>query len=84
MDTETILTSVAKTGRAVIVHEAVKPFGVGAEIASRIYEALFRELKAPVQRVGSKCCPVPFSKPLEDAFVPSVAEIEAAVRATLE
>ncbi|MGF6654739.1 pyruvate/2-oxoglutarate/acetoin dehydrogenase E1 component [Paraburkholderia youngii] len=84
LDTETILTSVAKTGRAVVVHEAVKPFGVGAEIASRIYEALFRELKAPVQRVGAQFCPVPFSKPLEDAFAPRVADIEAAVRATLK
>jgi pyruvate dehydrogenase E1 component beta subunit len=84
LDTETILTSVAKTGRAVVVHEAVKPFGVGAEIAARIYESLFRELKAPVQRVGSQFCPVPFSKPLEDAFVPGAAQIEAAIRATLD
>lgn len=83
LDIETILTSVAKTGRAVIVHEAVKPFGVGAEIASRIYESLFRELKAPVQRVGAVHCPVPYSKPLEDAFVPGEKEIEAAIRATL-
>lgn len=83
LDTDTILTSVAKTGRAVIVHEAVKPFGVGAEIASRIYEALFGELKAPVQRVGGVYCPVPYSKPLEDAFVPGVKDIEAAIRATL-
>ncbi|MES2258366.1 MAG: alpha-ketoacid dehydrogenase subunit beta [Pseudomonadota bacterium] len=83
LDTETILTSVAKTGRAVVVHEAVKPFGVGAEIASRIYEALFHELKAPVQRVGAVYCPVPYSKPLEDAFVPGVKEIEAAIRAAL-
>ncbi|MFM0670673.1 alpha-ketoacid dehydrogenase subunit beta [Paraburkholderia sediminicola] len=84
LDMETILTSVAKTGRAVVVHEAVKPFGVGAEIASRIYESLFRELKAPVQRVGSQFCPVPFSKPLEDAFVPGAAQIEAAIRTTLD
>ncbi|MCP1572905.1 pyruvate dehydrogenase [Herbaspirillum rubrisubalbicans] len=83
LDTETILTSVAKTGRAVVVHEAVKPFGVGAEIASRIYEALLRELKAPVQRVGAVHCPVPYSKPLEEAFVPGLKEIEAAIRATL-
>ena len=83
LHTDTILTSVAKTGRAVVVHEAVKPFGVGAEIASRIYEALFRELKAPVQRVGAVHCPVPYSKPLEEAFVPGLTEIEAAIRATL-
>lgn len=84
MDTDTILASVAKTGRAVIVHEAVKPFGVGAEIASRIYESLFAQLKAPVQRVGSHFSPVPFSKPLEDAYVPGLDRIEAAIRATLK
>ena len=82
-DVETVLTSVAKTKRAVIVHEAVKPFGVGAEISSRIHEELFAQLKAPVQRVASAFCPVPFSKPLETAFVPGVPEIEAAIRKTL-
>lgn len=82
-DAETVFASVAKTKRAVIVHEAVKPFGVGAEISSRIHEELFDQLKAPVQRVASAFCPVPFSKPLETAFVPGVAEIEAAIRKTL-
>lgn len=82
IDNDTILKSVAKTGRAVIVHEAVKSFGVGAEVASRIYEALFRELKAPVERVGSAFCPVPFAKNLETAFLFSRADIEAAIRRT--
>jgi acetoin:2,6-dichlorophenolindophenol oxidoreductase subunit beta len=82
-DMPTILTSVRKTGRAVIVHEAVKSFGVGAEISARIHEALFRELKAPVQRVASKDCPVPFAKHLETAYLYSPAEIEFAVRSTL-
>jgi pyruvate dehydrogenase E1 component beta subunit len=83
LDMETVLGSVAKTGRAVIVHEAVKSFGVGAEISARIHEASFRQLKAPVQRVASKDCPVPFAKHLETAFMYSHDEIEAAVRATL-
>ncbi|WP_223552456.1 alpha-ketoacid dehydrogenase subunit beta [Pseudomonas sp. BF-R-01] len=83
-DVETVLASVAKTRRAVIVHEAVKPFGVGAEISSRIHEELFSQLKAPVQRVASAFCPVPFSKPLETAFVPGVPQIEAAIRKTLD
>jgi pyruvate dehydrogenase E1 component beta subunit len=83
-DEEAVLASVAKTGRAVIVHEAVKPFGVGAEIAARINETLFGRLKAAVRRVGAPACPVPFSKPLETAFVPSQDGIVAAVRATLE
>ncbi|CAB3735998.1 alpha-ketoacid dehydrogenase subunit beta [Paraburkholderia rhynchosiae] len=82
-DVATILDSVAKTRRAIVVHEAVKPFGVGAEISARIHEELFSQLKAPVQRVASAFCPVPFSKPLETAFVPSVGQIEAAVRKTL-
>lgn len=83
LDTETLLTSVAKTGRAVVVHEATRNFGVGAEISSRIHEALFDQLKAPVGRVGSAFCAVPFSKPLEDAFVPGIKRIEDAIRATL-
>ena len=83
-DIETILRSVRKTGRAVIVHEAVTPFGVGAEIASRINEELFGQLHARVERVGANFSPVPFAKPLESAFVPTQARIEAAVRATLK
>jgi len=82
-DEETVLSSVAKTNRAVVVHEAVKAFGVGAEVSARIHEELFGQLKAPVQRVGSKYAPVPFSPPLEQAFVYSEDEIKAAVRATM-
>jgi pyruvate/2-oxoglutarate/acetoin dehydrogenase E1 component len=82
-DTETVLTSVAKTKRAVVVHEAVRNFGVGAEIAATVSEQLFGTLKAPVQRVGGAYCPVPFSKPLETAFMPGEAQIEAAVRKSL-
>lgn len=83
LDTETVLASVAKTGRAVIVHEAVKSFGVGAEVSSRIHEALFDTLKAPVQRVGAVDSPVPFSKPLETAFMPGLEQIESAIKAAL-
>ncbi|MFC5463107.1 alpha-ketoacid dehydrogenase subunit beta [Massilia niabensis] len=80
LDTATILASVRKTKRAVVVHEATKKFGPGAEVASIIHEGLFSELKAPVQRIGAAFSPVPFSKPLETAFMPSQAQIEAAVR----
>jgi pyruvate dehydrogenase E1 component beta subunit len=83
-DSESVLKSVARTRRGVIVHEAVKPFGVGAEIASRINEELFGELAAPVQRVGACHSPVPFSKKLETEFVPTLARIESAIRATLD
>lgn len=79
-DRATVLASVAKTGRAVIVHEAVTPFGVGAEISSVINEELFGRLKAPVKRLGGAFCPVPFSKPLETAFAPQTADIVAAVK----
>jgi pyruvate dehydrogenase E1 component beta subunit len=83
LDMDTILTSVKKTGRAVVVHEAVKSFGVGAEVSARIHESLFRELKAPVQRVASQDSPVPFAKQLETAYLYSHADIEQAVRSTL-
>ena len=83
LDDETIFASVAKTGRAVIVHEAVRSFGVGAEISSRIHEQLFSDLKAPVQRVASSDSPVPFAAPLETAFLYSQAEIAEAAKKIL-
>ncbi|EEA01809.1 Transketolase domain protein [Burkholderia sp. H160] len=79
-DRTTVLDSVAKTRCAVVTHEAVKPYGVGAEISSVIHEELFGQLRAPVQRVGAPHCPVPYSKPLEQAFIPGAAQIEAALR----
>ena len=82
-DAETVLASVGRTKRAVIVHEAVKPFGVGAEIAARINEELFGQLKARVERVGANFSPVPFAKTLETEYVPTQARIEAAIRNTL-
>lgn len=82
-DAETVLNSVAKTKRAVIVHEAVKEFGVGAELSSRIHEELFSDLRAPVARVGSRFAPVPFSPVLETDWLYSQAQIEDAVRKTL-
>jgi pyruvate dehydrogenase E1 component beta subunit len=75
LDQDTILKSVAKTRRAVVVHEAVRPFGVGAEVSSIIHEHLFSDLKAPVQRVGSNFQPVPFTPPLETDFIYSQDEI---------
>jgi pyruvate dehydrogenase E1 component beta subunit len=80
LDLDTILASVAKTGAAVVVHEAVKAFGPGGEISSVIHERLFDTLRGPVIRIGAKYAPVPFSKPLETASLPSLAEVEAAVR----
>lgn len=84
LDEASLLRSVAKTRRAVVVHEAVRRFGVGAEIAALLHEHLFGDLKAPVQRVGANHSPVPFSKTLEMAHVPQPATIEAAIRKTLD
>lgn len=83
-DEETVLRSVARTRRAVVVHEAVKEFGVGAQVSSRIHEELFSELKGPVRRVASAFAPVPFSPVLEKAFLFSRDDITAAIRATMD
>ncbi len=83
-DQETVLASVAKTGRLLVVHEAVVPFGVGAEIAAVVQEKLFGKLKAPVGRVGAPFNPVPFSKPLETAHIPSADKIAAAAIALVK
>lgn len=83
-DETTVLNSVGRTKRAVVVHEAVKNFGVGAEVSSRIHEELFGDLKSAVRRVGSRFAPVPFSPALEKAFIYQADEIEAAIRATLD
>jgi pyruvate dehydrogenase E1 component beta subunit len=80
-DKETVLKSVAKTGRAIVSHEAVRAFGPGGEIASTIQEELWDTLKAPVMRVGAPSSPVPFSKPLETAFMVTQPHVEAAARA---
>lgn len=82
-DRETVLASVRKTGRLVIAHEAVKEHGVGAEIAAVVNEELFGQLKAPVKRLGAAFCAVPFSKPLETAFVPGPQAIGEAARSLL-
>jgi pyruvate dehydrogenase E1 component beta subunit len=79
-DRETIFASVRKTGRAVVVHEAVREYGIGAEIAAEISERLFGALKAPVKRLGGAFAPVPFSQPLEAAYAPSKTNIAAAIK----
>lgn len=84
LDTDTLIKSVNKTGRAVIAHEAVRSFGSGAEIAARIQEACFGALKAPIKRVASKDVAVPFSRNLEQEFLYKASDIETAIRETLE
>lgn len=82
-DEAAVLASVRKTGRAVVLHEAVKAFGTGAEISARIHEKLFNELKAPVQRVGGAYSAVPMANALEQAWVPGKEAIADAVRTTM-
>jgi pyruvate dehydrogenase E1 component beta subunit len=80
LDTATVFASVAKTRRAVVVHEAVGRAGFGAELSSLIHEELFNELVEPVRRVTGPSTPVPFAKKLETAFVPSADTVTAAAR----
>jgi pyruvate/2-oxoglutarate/acetoin dehydrogenase E1 component len=83
LDKETVLESVKKTSRALIVHEANMTAGFGAEIAALIAAEAFDYLDAPVMRVASLDVPVPFSPPLEMAMLPSVDKIVAASRQLL-
>jgi pyruvate dehydrogenase E1 component beta subunit len=83
LDLESIVESVRRTHRLVVAHEAVVHGGFGAEIAAQVQAAAFDELDAPIERVGAPFAPVPFSPPLEDAYLPGRAEVTAAVRATL-
>ena len=81
LDREAILASVRKTGRLVVVHEAVKRFGFGAEVAAMVAESdAFDYLDAPIQRVAAPEVPVPFSKLLEDLYLPDEPRIVAACR----
>ena len=81
MDTDTIIESVRKTGRAVTVEEGWQQSGVGAEVAARIMEKAFDYLDAPVARVSGKDVPMPYAANLEKLALPSVAEVVAAAKA---
>ena len=83
LDEETILASVRKTGRLVVVHEAAGICGVGAEIAAIAFEKAFRFLKAPVVRLTGPDAPTPSSSTLEQAYMPSAEGISTAVRQML-
>lgn len=83
LDVETILRSVAKTGRLLIVDEAFTPCGIGAEIAAQISNRGFDDLDAPIRRLNGAHTPTPYSPPLENAVVPNVDAIVQAVRELL-
>lgn len=84
LDEETIIESVKKTGRLVVVHEAVKRGGIGGEIASMIAESeAFDYLDAPIKRLGGLAVPIPYNPMLEKAAIPQEADIIMAVKETL-
>jgi len=83
LDKETIFESVKKTNRVVIVHEAVKRGGIGAEIAAQIADEVFDYLDAPIKRVAALNVPIPFSPPLEKYVIPDVKDIVKAVKSIL-
>jgi 2-oxoisovalerate dehydrogenase E1 component beta subunit len=78
LDEEAVLRSIEKTSRAIVLSESYRFVGIGAEVAALIAEKAFEHLDAPVIRLSPPNLPVPFSPPLEDAFLPSVADIESA------
>jgi pyruvate/2-oxoglutarate/acetoin dehydrogenase E1 component len=80
LDLRAIVASVERTGRLVVAHEAVEHGGFGAEIAAQVQQAAFDYLDAPIARVAAPFAPIPFSPPLEDAYLPGADEIVAAVR----
>ena len=83
-DTDTVVESIKKTHRGLVVHEAVKFGGFGGEITAQIQEQAFDYLDAPIMRVGAPFCPVPFSPALEQIYMPNADAIVAKVKETLE
>jgi 2-oxoisovalerate dehydrogenase E1 component len=84
LDGDTILSSVRKTGRLLVVDEAFAPFGLGAEVAALVSDAGFDDLDAPVRRLHGAFSPTPYSPPLEKAVMPQADDIERAIRDLLE
>lgn len=84
LDMDPVIESFKKTNRAVIAEEGWKSFGVGAEIAARIYEEAFDYLDAPIKRVAQKEVPLPYNRRLEQLALPQVEDIISAVREVLK
>jgi len=75
LDLNTIIGSVKKTGKAIVIYEGWRTGGAGAEIAAQIYEAAFDHLDAPVERIATLDTPMPYNARLERAALPSAADI---------
>ena len=84
LDKETILSSVKKTGRVLIVHEACERAGFGSEVAAILAKEAFDFLDAPIERLGAKNTPMPFSPNLEDFVIPKVDDIVDRVRRVID
>jgi pyruvate/2-oxoglutarate/acetoin dehydrogenase E1 component len=84
LDLDTLVQSVRRTGRALVVHEAVGEFGPGAEIAMRLTEELLYEVEGPIRRLGAMTAPTPYSPPLEATALPGAQTIADALRALLD
>lgn len=80
LDWETVIDSLQRSGKALVVHEAATPFSAGSEIAAHIAENAFELLDAPLRRIGAAFHPVPFSRPLEQGALPDADRIERAIR----
>jgi len=80
LDKEAVAASVQRTGRALIVHEANKTMGFGAEVAAFLAEELFWDLDAPVMRVAAKDCHIAFNQPEESAIIPDASKVAEAAR----
>jgi 2-oxoisovalerate dehydrogenase E1 component len=80
IDLDPVFDSLKKTSRILIAHEAVVPFGIGAEIAARVAREAFWDLDAPVERIGAAPTPPPYAPELERAWLPGRQEIAAALR----
>jgi 2-oxoisovalerate dehydrogenase E1 component beta subunit len=78
-DKQAVLESAAKTGKVIVLHEDTHTSGFGAEIAATIGEEAFENLDAPVMRITSPDAPIPFSPPLEKAFLPQVEDVLAGI-----
>ena len=83
-DKPAVLDSVRKTSKVLVLHEDTRTGGFGAEIAATIAEEAFEDLDAPVKRIAAPDTPVPFSPPLEKAFIPQVDDVAAALRELAE
>jgi 2-oxoisovalerate dehydrogenase E1 component beta subunit len=80
LDKATILASVKKTSKAIVLHEASRTGGIGGEIAATIAEEAFEWLDAPLVRLASLDTPVPYSPPLEDYYLPQTKDVVEAAR----